>query len=398
MRRTPLYDKHLAAGGRMVDFAGWEMPVQYTGILDEHRAVREAVGMFDISHMGEFFVRGENAAPWLDSLLTNNVASLSLGQAHYSLMLNDQGGVIDDLIVYRTGEREFLLVVNAAKIDEDFAWLSSHLPNCDPAHIGNPGFIDLVNCSDDYSAIAVQGPRAPEILSVLFPGHQLTGRNRVQEFTSPQSYRIKSSCGELAVHAPLTPESAAKAPSTLPFEPRVFVITTGYTGEHGFELVIPNAEAESHWDRLLAAGVKPCGLGSRDTLRLEMCYPLNGNDLAPDKSPLEAGLGFFVDLNKSFRGSHALTAQKQSGLTQRLAAIRVDEKSPPIRPHYPIIANDTQVAETTSGALSPSLNCGIALAYLPFELAKPGQPLEIEVRGRRYKATVVKKPFYQPNS
>ncbi len=352
-QRTPLYDKHVAAGGRIVDFAGWEMPVQYTGILDEHRAVREACGVFDISHMGEFFVRGDGAAAWLDSLLTNRLARLSVGEAQYTLMLNERGGVIDDLIVYRIGESEFLLVVNAAKIDEDAAWLSSHLA----------AGIEFENRSDDYAALAVQGPKASEVFEKTFARALPAERNRVIHWDG------------------------------------LFAVTTGYTGEAGFEVLVPARQAEAVWDQLLASGAKPCGLGARDTLRLEMCYPLNGSDLSPDRTPLEAGLGFFVDLEKGdFIGRDALVVQKKDGLPVRLAAILVTEKSPPIRPHYAVHADGQNLTETTSGALSPSLGSGIALAYLPFALAKVGQPLEIEVRGRRYAASVVKKPFYQQKS
>ncbi len=352
-KRTPLYDKHLAAGGRIVDFAGWEMPVQYTGILDEHRAVREACGVFDISHMGEFFVRGAGSAAWLDSLLTNRVAKLSVGEAQYSLLLNERGGVIDDLIVYRIGDDEFLLVVNAAKIDEDATWFREHAAE---------GVV-FEDRSDAFAALAVQGPAAAEIFEKCFGRPLPSERNRVIQWDG------------------------------------LFAVTTGYTGEAGFEIVVPAARAGEFWDALLGAGCKPCGLGARDTLRLEMCYPLNGSDLGPGRTPLEAGLGFFVDLEKGpFIGRDALAAQKAAGLPFRLAAILVEDKSPPIRPHYPVVADGRMVAETTSGALSPSLGAGIAMAYLPFPLAKIGQPLEIEVRGRRYRATVVKKPFYQKKS
>lgn len=348
--KTPLYDRHVAAGGRMVDFAGWEMPVQYTGILDEHRAVRESCGVFDISHMGEFFVSGAKASAWLDSLLTNRVAKLAMGEAQYSLMLNEQGGVIDDLIVYRIGETAFLLVVNASKIDEDAAWLSGHAVDG----------VEFVNRSADYAALAVQGPKAAEVFQKITGQAMPAERNRVLILGD------------------------------------AFAVTTGYTGEDGFELVVPASDAERCWDEVISAGVKPCGLGARDTLRLEMCYPLNGSDLAADRTPLEAGLGFFVDLEKGdFVGREALVAQKAAGLPARLVAIKVEEKSPPIRPHYAVVANGEKVGETSSGALSPSLGCGIAMAYLPFALAKVGQALEIEVRDRRYRAVVVKKPFYQ---
>lgn len=355
-RRTPLYDKHVAAGGRVVDFAGWEMPVQYTGILDEHRTVREECGVFDISHMGEFFVRGAAAVSWLDGLLTNRVAKLAIGESQYSLMLNENGGVIDDLIVYRLGEVEFLLVVNAGKIDEDAAWLQKHLVDG----------IEFENRSDDYAALAVQGPKAAEVFERFLAQPLPAERNRVIELPSQSGGRL-------------------------------FAVTTGYTGESGFEIVFPASEAETVWDTIITAGAKPAGLGARDTLRLEMCYPLNGSDLSPERTPLEAGLGFFVDLEKpAFIGRDALLQQKAAGLPVRLVAIKVTDKCPPIRSHYPVVANGEAIAETTSGALSPSLNCGIAMAYLPIELAKVGQALEIEVRGRRYAASVVKKPFYQP--
>jgi aminomethyltransferase len=363
-RRTPLYDRHVSSGARMVDFAGWEMPVQYEGILDEHRTVREACGIFDISHMGEFVVRGSEASAWLDSLLTNRLAALEAGQAQYSLMLNERGGIIDDLIVYRTGPQEFLLIVNAAKIEEDFAWLHERLPG------QSKEMLALANFSDAYSALAVQGPKAPEVFSRVFPFGWESRRNRIVEFGHARGGDVRS-----------------------------FVATTGYTGELGFEVIIPAGEAPRYWDLFLASGAKSCGLGARDTLRLEMCYPLNGSDLSPDHTPLDAGLGAFVDLGKeSFIGRAALLEQEAKGLQNKLSAIRVQEKSPPIRPHYAVLSDGQRVAEITSGALSPSLGCGIALAYLPFPLAKAGQDLEIEVRGRRYRACVVKKPFYQPRS
>lgn len=337
----------------MVDFAGWEMPVQYSGILAEHKSVREAVGVFDISHMGEFFVNGPGSCSWLDSLLTNRVAALSEGEAQYSLMLNERGGVIDDLIVYRLGPEDFLLVVNASMIDEDEAWLKARVP----------GGVTFENRSAGLAALAIQGPEAGRVFEKLFHRGMPAERNRVLRFGQE------------------------------------FVVTTGYTGEAGFEWIVPAAEAASAWHRTLDAGAKPCGLGARDTLRLEMCYPLNGSDLSPDRTPLQAGLGFFVDLDKpDFIGKSALSAQKRDGVPDRLCALRVTEKTPPIRPHYPVWIDGKPVTETTSGALSPSLGEGIALAYLPAEFAKPGQEVEIEVRGRRFRACVRKKPLYQKGS
>ncbi len=337
----------------MVDFSGWEMPVQYSGILDEHRAVRESAGVFDVSHMGEFFVSGPAGAAWLDSLLTNNVAALESGRAHYSLMLNERGGVIDDLIVYRLGPSEFLLVVNASMIAEDAAWMKARLREG----------VEFENRSEDYAALAVQGPDAGKIFEKAIGGVMPSERNRVLEI------------GE------------------------GFVVTTGYTGEKGFEWIIPAAKATDAWRRILEAGAKPCGLGARDTLRLEMCYPLNGSDLSLDHTPLEAGLGYFVNFTKpDFIGKEALAAQKAAGIPRRLCALKAMEKSPPLRPHYPVFIGGEQVAETTSGAHSPSLGCGIAMAYLPADAAKPGQEVAIEVRGKKFRACVHKKPLYQKAS
>lgn len=349
--RTPLFEDHLAQGGRIVDFAGWEMPVQYAGILQEHKAVRESCGVFDISHMGEFFVEGPGATAWLDSLLTNNLAALPAGHAQYTLLLNERGGVIDDLIAYRLGPDRFLLIVNAAKISEDAAWLRQHA-------VDGARFEDR---SSQFAALAIQGPRAVSVFHSLFGRPMPAARNVVEEIT-----------------------------------PASWIATTGYTGEAGFEWIIPAAEAAAAWHRALAAGAVPCGLGARDTLRLEMGYPLNGSDLSPAHTPLEAGLGFFVDLKKpGFIGQEPLRAQKQGLMPRKLCALRIEEKSPPIRAHYRVFVNGEPVTETTSGALSPSLGCGIALAYLPPAYSDPGQEIEIEVRGRRFRGHVVKKPFFK---
>ncbi len=352
-RRTPLYDKHVEAGGRLVDFAGWEMPVQYGGIMAEHRAVREGVGMFDISHMGELTVSGEGAVAWLDGLLTNRVERLNEGEAQYTLMLNEAGGVIDDLIVYRTGEAAFLLIVNAAKIEEDVAWMRGRLVEG----------VEFEDRSDDFAAVAVQGPKARALFGCVFDSTLAEARNRVV--------------------------------STVFAGTAVFVVTTGYTGEDGFEVVAPVGVIGPLWDALVGAGATPCGLGARDTLRLEMCYPLNGSDLSPDRTPMEAGLGFFVDLTKEdFVGKTAVERHKLDGSPSRLVALAVEEKSPPIRPHYRVLVDGNEVGETCSGALSPSLGYGIALAYLPPGLAKSGQEVGIEVRGKVYPAVVRKQPLY----
>jgi len=343
----------------VIDFGGWFMPVQYSGIVDEHLTVRGSVGLFDISHMGQFIVSGPRAAEWLNRLLTNDIQRLSPGHGHYTLLLNENGGVIDDLIVYHLTDKEFLLIVNAAKADEDFAWMQARL---------DPDGISFTNRSADYAGLALQGPKAPRLFDELF-GISRPGRNEVRHFTR----------------------------DGVPW----VVACTGYTGEEGFELFFPATEAAAQWNRILergaAAGIKPCGLGARDTLRLEMCYPLNGSDLSPAHTPLEAGLSIFVDLNKpAFVGRDALLAQKAAGIPLRLAPIRMTDKGPPPRAHYPVLSEGRQVAELCSGTLSPSLGFGIGMAYLPANLARIGEDLEIEIRGRRFKATVERKPFRKP--
>lgn len=352
LKRTPLEANHVALGAKMVPFGGWSMPVQYASILTEHAAVRSKAGVFDISHMGQFFVSGPGAAGWLNRMFTNNIELLALGQGQYTLMLNEQGGVIDDLIAYRTGEDEFFLVVNASMIEEDFDWLVRNQPD-DAAIRNESGF---------RAGLAVQGPLSGEIFASVLP------------------------------NAPLPPRNGIFITAT-----DEIVCRTGYTGEDGFEFFCPAAEAGEWLDKFIAAGATPCGLGARDTLRLEMGYPLNGNDLSPARSPLEAGLGFFVDLNKGeFTGRDVLVSQKANGLTHKLAAIQYLEKGAPPRAHYPVVANDGQViGELASGALSPSLMIGIGMAYLPIEFTKLGTPLNIDVRGKLSAAKVVKKPFYK---
>jgi aminomethyltransferase len=355
LRRTALYPEHVKLNAKMVPFGGWEMPVYYAGIVNEHQAVRHAVGIFDISHMGEIEVFGSEAEQWLNGLLTNNLSRLAIGEGQYTLMLNDDGGVIDDLIVYRLDQSHYFLVVNAAKIEEDFLWLSGH----------RSGEVTLLNRSDHFAAVAVQGPKSSELFRAI---GELPDRNRIQ------AYRL----------------GAAQA----------LVARTGYTGEDGFEAFFPADCASDVWNQFLELGqpcqILPCGLGARDTLRLEACYPLNGADLSPSRTPVEAGLGFFVDLAKNdFVGREPLLRQKTEGVGERLCAIRLAPKSAPPRAHYPVYVENQQVGELTSGSQSPTLGTGIGLAYLGASFAKPGQPLEIEVRGRRFPATVEKKPLYK---
>lgn len=354
VKSTPLAAKHVELGARMVPFAGWNMPVQYTGILDEHKAVREACGIFDISHMGQFTVVGAAAAAWLNSMLTNDINKLDIGQGQYSIMLNEQAGVIDDLILYRMEPETFFVVVNASKIDEDFAWLSAH----------KPAEVVLENHSDEYVGLAVQGPKCGEVFARVIPGVELPPRNGISRVTVDGTDLI--------------------------------VCRTGYTGEDGFEFFCPAGEGVKWFEAFLDAGAKPCGLGARDSLRLEMCYPLNGSDLAPDKTPLEAGLGFFCALDTEFIGAGILREQKANGLSKRLVAIEYTGKGAPPRAHYTVhVPGGEAIGELTSGVLSPSLMKGIALAYLPVAHAKVGTELEIDVRGRKFPAVVVKKPFYK---
>jgi aminomethyltransferase len=352
LKHSPLEAAHLAAGARLIPFAGWNMPVQYSSIIDEHRSVRTKAGIFDISHMGQLFVSGPGCAAWLNRMLTNNVERLAPGQGQYTLMLNPQGGVIDDLIAYRTGHDEFLLIVNASMIEEDFFWLAAHQDEQ----------IVLRNESELWAGMAIQGPQAAAVFAAACPGATLPPRN---------GYGMTDA--------------------------GAIVCRTGYTGEDGFEFFCAAGQGVAAWDRFVAAGAAPCGLGARDTLRLEMGYPLNGSDLSPQRSPIEAGLGFFVDLGKpDFIGRDTLVRHKTEGTGVRLAAIQYTDKGPPPRAHYPVLdETGAVIAELSSGALSPSLLTGIGMAYLPSPLAKPGTPLQIDVRGRLFPAVVVKKPFYQ---
>jgi aminomethyltransferase len=355
LKLSPLDQEHRDLGARLVPFAGWEMPVRYDSIIEEHCAVRDACGVFDISHMGQVFASGAKVVGWLDGLLTNEVAALEPGNAHYTFMLNEQGGVIDDLILYRLADELFLLLVNASCLKNDVAWLEEHLKKG----------ITLENESSEWAGLAVQGPNAPEVYTAITEGRTLPARNGVDDLKHE---------GE-----------------------RLLICRTGYTGEDGFELFCPAGQASRWWKALLAEGVKPCGLGARDSLRLEMCYPLNGADLSTCRTPLEAGLGFFVSLKKGdFMGSAVLKRQKEEGCAERLMAIKMTMRAAPPRPGYAVLDEEgNALSALTSGGLSPTLGEGIALAYLPVARAKINTPLFIDVRGRKISAKVVKKPFYR---
>jgi aminomethyltransferase len=371
-----LYEAHKKLGGRLIEFGGWEMPVQYTGIVDEHLAVRSNAGIFDISHMGEVTVSGAQAEAFLNHLLTNDVRKLAPGQGQYTLMCNERGGVVDDLYVYRLTAADFLLIINASRIADDVAWMERSLASFD-----GRSAVQLNNMSDGTGAVAVQGPRVAEFIDTCFVGPS-TGGTAVQKLTELKKNQL----------------------AKFRFNGReIWIARTGYTGEDGFEVVAPAAIIEAVWNRILEAGevvgCKPAGLGARDTLRTEVCYPLYGHELNEVTTPIEAGVGFFVALDKGeFTGRDVLVEQKVKGTGKKLVAFRMKDKSAPPRPHYPIWSTGPeakQIGEVVSGTQSPSLNAGIGLGYVPPEFARVQTPIEIEIRGRKGAAEVVAKPIFR---
>jgi len=358
-KRTPLYDEHVRRGGKMIPFSGWLMPVQYNSIVEEHRAVRNNVGMFDISHMGQLIVDGRSAREWLNKMLTNNIDKLDVGSGQYTFLLNEHAGIIDDLIAYRIGKEKFLLVVNASRTDEDFAWLDRHRSHD----------VDLRNRSAEFGGVAIQGPRVVDLFHRLLGDDvDLPARNQIVD--------LKLEGMSLTI------------------------ARTGYTGEDGVEVFFSASAAPKFWNFVLEKGekfgIKPCGLGARDTLRLEMCYPLNGSDLSPERNPIEAGLGSFVDLTKpDFIGREVLLRTKKDGPREKLVPFRMKDKGPPPRPHYSVFNDGERVGEVTSGTLSPSLNWGVGMAYVSTPHAKVGSKIDIEIRGQKFPATIEKKPLYK---
>ena len=355
VQRTPLEKEHVGLGAKMGEFGGWAMPIEYAGTLTEHRAVREAVGMFDLTHLGKVDVEGAGALSWLQEVLTNDLSTVGAGEAQYNLVLNDRGGIIDDVITYRVTEERWLVVPNAANTAKVLAVLSDE----DRADV-------VVTHRLDLTTIAVQGPRALELAGGLFPV--------VDEL-------VYMRCVETSYRDVL-----------------LLVARSGYTGEPGVELFAPEGVAPALWAELVERGrpmgLEPCGLGARDTLRLEMGYPLHGNDISEDRTPLEAALSWAVALDKGpFHGRDALLRQKEDGIPARLWGLRMTGKLIP-RAHYPVVAGDERVGETTSGTFSPTLRMGIAMAYLsPRDRFTAGDRVEIDVRGRRGEAEVVKPPF-----
>ncbi len=376
LKRTPLFAAHQKLGARLVEFGGWEMPVQYSSIVDEHLAVRKAAGLFDISHMGELRFTGAGALDFFNHTLTNDLRKLAVGQGQYTLLCQERGGVIDDLYAYRTGKNEFLLVVNASRIEPDAVWLEKQL-----AVWPQRQQVVFENVSERFGAVALQGPRTPEFIDACFPGASLGGMNvsKASELKKNQ-FGVFNFTGQ-----------------------ELYVARTGYTGEDGFEIIAPAETIEAAWNKILAAGhaycLQPAGLGARDTLRTEVCYPLYGHELDERTTPIEAGLGSFVALEKSdFVGRAVLAEQKANGVTRKCVAFKVAEKAAPPRPHYPIWstgADAAKVGEVVSGTQSPSLGVGIGMGYVPASLAKPGTAIEIEVRGKRVPAVLVAKPIYR---
>jgi aminomethyltransferase len=375
LKKTALYAEHQILGARLIDFGGWEMPVQYTSITDEHLAVRTAAGIFDISHMGEITVSGAAAAEFLNQTLTNNIQKLVAGEGQYTLMCNERGGVIDDLYAYQLSTEVYLLIVNASRIEADVAWLHERV-----AQFERSNELRMTDASHNYAAVAVQGPRVKDFIGQCISDASHSGA-RVASVTDLRKNQI----GGFPCHGA-----------------SVLVSRTGYTGEDGFEIIGRDDCIRQVWNALLEAGkpfgIKPCGLGARDTLRTEACYPLYGHELNENTTPIEAGLGFFVALDKGdFVGRAVLAEQKANGVSKKCVAFKMTGKSAPPRPGYAIFANGSKIGVVVSGTQSPSLNIGIGLGYVPPEFSKPGTELEIEIRGKLTSAAVVKKPFYRKN-
>ncbi len=359
LKRTPLYEAHLSIGARMVEFAGWQMPVQYAGHIQEHLAVREAAGLFDVSHMGEIEVRGPDALALVQRISTNDASKLQDNQVQYSTMTNEAGGVIDDLLVYRLNADYFMLVVNAGGSDSDFEWIKKHTDELT---------VEVHNTSAAFSLLALQGPRAEQILQGL-TDHML---DRIPYYWSQRVSVDGVDCR---------------------------VSRTGYTGEDGFEILCDSAHARHIWNRLLVTGsdhgLIPCGLAARNTLRLEAAFRLCGHDMDETTTPLEAGLGWVVKLGKGdFIGRDVLLKQKEEGLKRKLAGFEVLDRAP-ARDGYPIVIGDKQVGVVSSGSPAPFLKKNIGLAYLPTDHAAVGTELSVVIRGRNVPAHVVETPFYK---
>ncbi|MEA4900077.1 glycine cleavage system aminomethyltransferase GcvT [Desulfitobacterium sp.] len=359
LKRTPLYEEHHAAKAKLIDFGGWEMPVQYAGVIEEHNTVRTKAGLFDVSHMGEVDVKGQEALPFVQHLITNDVTKIQDGQILYSPMCYPDGGIVDDLLVYRYGTDHFYIVVNASNTDKDYAWMAEQAHGYD---------VQLDNISEQVAQLALQGPFAEKILQKLTS----------TDLSGIKYYWFKH--GEV---------------NGIPS----LISRTGYTGEDGFEIYLPPDKAPELWRKILETGapegIEPIGLGARDTLRFEAKLPLYGNELGPDISPLEAGIGFFVKLTKDeFIGKDALKAQKEKGVSRKLVGLEMIERGI-ARSHYPIQKDGEEVGIITSGSFSPTLNKNIALGLIRADLAEIGSTLDVIIRGKAVKAQIIPTPFYK---
>ncbi|QFF99422.1 glycine cleavage system aminomethyltransferase GcvT [Psychrobacillus glaciei] len=360
LKRTPLFDDYATYGGKTIDFGGWELPVQFSSIKEEHEAVRTKAGLFDVSHMGEITVTGSKAENFLQKLMTNDVSKLVSGQAQYTAMCYEDGGIVDDLLVYKKENNNYLLVVNASNIEKDFEWMKQNTIDD----------VELNNKSDEYGLLALQGPLAQNILQ------KLTSKNldEIRFFRFADNIEVA--------------------------EKTVLISRTGYTGEDGFEIYAANTDVSDLWSSILKAGKEdgllPCGLGARDTLRFEACLPLYGQELSKDISPLEAGLGFVVKLKKEqeFNGKSVLANQKENGSPRKSVGIEMIDKGIP-RTGYPVFVGEKQIGFVTTGTQSPTLKKNIGLALIDATFAELGQELEVEIRNKRLKAVTVATPFYK---
>lgn len=359
MKNTALTDTHIALGAKMVPFAGYNMPVSYEGVNAEHETVRKGVGVFDVSHMGEFLIEGPKALELIQKVTSNDASKLTVGKAQYSYLPNETGGIVDDLIVYRIKDETYLLVVNASNIEKDWTHISKY----------NEGIAaDMRNISEGFSLLAVQGPKAIKAM---------------QSLTSVNLEDIKFYNFVVADFGGID---------------YVIISATGYTGSGGFEIYCKNDEVQQIWDKIFEAGadygIKPIGLGARDTLRLEMGYCLYGNDINDETSPFEAGLGWITKFTKDFVNSDALAEEKEKGIEQKLIGFELNERGIPRQGYDIVDGQGKKIGTVTSGTMSPSLNKGIGMGYVPSELSKPGHKIHIQIRKNTVPATVVKLPFY----
>ncbi|MEM6319927.1 MAG: glycine cleavage system aminomethyltransferase GcvT [Bacteroidota bacterium] len=359
LKTIALNNKHIELGGKMVAFAGYSMPLQYSALTEEHKTVRNGVGIFDVSHMGEFLLEGTKALDLVQKVVSNDASKLAIGDAQYACLPNDQGGIVDDLLIYRMAEEAYMLVVNASNIDKDWAWISQH----------NDLGVQMTNQSDKLSLFAVQGPLATQVLQKLTD----TDLSAVKYYT----FKV----------------------GTMADIPNVIISATGYTGAGGFELYVPNAHAEKLWDAVMEAGqpegILPIGLGARDTLRLEMGYCLYGNDIDDHTSPLEAGLGWVTKFTKPFINSEALAAQKAAGITKKLVGFEMLERGIPRKGYTILDSEGNEIGIVTSGGQSPSLEKGIGLGYVQKAFSKSGTEILIQIRKKQVKAVVKRPPFYK---